>query len=97
MMMATEVSVANADWLAMLIASSTSDSTPTTSAGTIGTLARPDTRATEEPNGSRPSRAIENSIRMQAVQTARVHTVMAIADAIRNMLPTVLPSACLTT
>ena len=38
-----------------------------TSAGTIGTLRRPETRATAEPDGSWLSRAIENSIRIVAV------------------------------
>src|ERR1700722_1190086 len=96
MMIATEVRVRKADWLAMLIASRTNDITPTNRAGTIGTLARPDTRAMLDPNGRRPSRAIENSIRIQAVHTARVHTVIAIAASIRNTLPVVLPRACLT-
>src|ERR1700744_1412520 len=96
MMIATEVSVRNADWLARLTASRMSEQTPTNSAGMIGTRARPDTRASEDPNGSRPSRAIENSIRIHAVQTARQHTGMAIAEAIRKMFPRVFPSASLT-
>src|SRR5579859_214874 len=96
MMIATDVSVRKADWLARLTASRTNDMMPTNSAGMIGTFARPETRAIWDPNGSRPSRAIENSIRMQAVQTASVQTVIAIAESIRNTLPVVLPSACLT-
>src|SRR5258708_1956216 len=96
MMIATEVSVAKADWLAMLTASSANERTPTSRAGTIGTLALPDTRATLEPNGRRPSRAIENNMRMHAVHTASVHTVMATAEATRKTFPVVLPSACLT-
>ncbi len=47
------------------------------------------------PNGSRPSRAIANSSRMQAAITASVQTVIAIAESIRKTLPSVLPSACL--
>ena len=47
------------------------------------------------PNGSRPSRAIANSSRMQEAITASVQTEMAIAESTRNTLPTVLPSACL--
>ncbi len=47
------------------------------------------------PNGSRPSRAIANSSRIQEAITASVQTLMAIAESIRNTLPTVLPSACL--
>jgi len=96
MMIATDVSVRNADWLARLTASRTSDQKPTNSAGTIGTFARPDTRASDEPPGSRPSRAIENSIRMQAVSTASVQTRIASPESARNTLPVVLPSACLT-
>src|ERR1700733_6519770 len=95
MMIATEVRVRNADWLARLTASKASEQNPTNNAGTIGTLARPDTRAMCEPAGSLPSRAIENSMRMHAVITASVHTVIAIAESIRKMLPSVLPSACL--
>ena len=68
---------------------------PTTSAGTTGTLRRPETRAMWVPNGSRPSRAIANSSRMHDAITASVQTVIAIAESIRNTLPTVLPSACL--
>ena len=52
----------------------------------------PDTRATADPNGSRPSRAIVNMMRMPAVCTASAHTVIAIAEQMRNMSPRVLPS-----
>ncbi len=55
----------------------------------------PETRAICAPNGSRPSRAIANSSRMHAAITASVQTVMAIAESMRKMLPSVLPSACL--
>ena len=96
MMIATDVRARNALWLPMLIASSTIARMPTTSAGTIGTLPRPDTRATCGPNGRRLSRAIANIMRMHDVCTARQQTVIAIAESIRKMLPTVSPSACLT-
>ena len=69
---------------------------PVTSAGTIGTLRRPDTRAIALPKGSRPSRAIANIRRMHAVSTASVQTVIAIAESTRKTSPSVLPSACLT-
>ena len=69
---------------------------PATSAGTIGTLRRPETRAIALPNGRRPSRAIANSSRMHAVSIASVQTVIASAQSIRNTLPVVFPSACLT-
>ena len=68
-----------------------------TSAGTIGTLRRPETRATAEPTGSLLSRAIENSIRIVAVWTARQQTKIAIAASARNTFPVVLPNACLIT
>ena len=64
MMIAIEVSTRNALWLPMLIASSSSVRMPITSAGTIGTLRVPETRAIWVPNGRRPSRAIENSMRI---------------------------------
>src|ERR1700734_1171801 len=95
MMIATLVNATKADWLAMLTASKASDSAPTNKAGMIGTLRVPETCAIAEPNGSRPSRAIENNMRMQAVMTASVQTVIAIAESTRKTLPGVLPSACL--
>ena len=67
MMIAIAVITRNALWLPTLIASSAIARMPVTSAGTIGTLRRPETRATCEPNGSLLSRAIENSIRIVAV------------------------------
>ena len=97
MMIAIEVITRNALWLPTLIASSTSARTPVTSAGTIGTLRRPETRATWAPNGSRLSRAIENSIRIVAVCTARQQTMIASAVSARNTLPVVLPNAFLIT
>jgi hypothetical protein len=48
------------------------------------------------PNGSRPSRAIENSIRMHAVCTARQQTVIAMPEQARKTSPSPDPSVPLT-
>ena len=66
MMIAIEVITRNALWLPTLISISTSVRMPVTSAGTIGTLRWPETRATAEPAGRRLSRAIEKIIRIVA-------------------------------
>ena len=60
-------------------------------------MRRPDTRATREPNGSRLSRAIENSIRIVAACTARQQTKIASAVSARKTFPVVLPNALLIT
>lgn len=65
-------------------------------AGTTGVFDFPETRAMARPNGSRWSRAIENSIRMQAVCTARQQTVIAMAEQVRKTSPTPGPSVLLT-
>src|SRR3974390_787391 len=96
-MIATAVIAANALWLPTLTARMATVRTPVTSAGTAGSLRRPETRAMAEPAGSLLSRAIENSIRIVAVWTARQQTKIAIAQSIRNRFPTVLPNACFIT
>src|SRR5579862_2689735 len=93
MMIAIEVMAANALWLPTLITATAIARIPVTSAGTIGTLRCPETRAIADPNGSWLSRAIENIIRIVAVWTARQHTKMAIAQSARKMFPLVFPNA----
>src|SRR6266704_2279351 len=96
MMIATEVSTKNARWLPTFRTSSRSVSTPMTIEGTSGVLDLPCTLAMAEANGSRLSRPMVKIIRMPPACTARLHTVMAMSESIRNRLPIVLPSVALT-
>ena len=96
MTIATEVSVTNAHWLARLMAEDDQRAEADEQRRHDRHAARPETRAMCVPNGRRPSRAIENSMRMQAAHHGQACTrVIAIAESIRNTLPVVLPSACL--
>src|SRR5690242_15581117 len=96
MMIATEVSTKNARWLLTFSTSSRIVSRPMTIDGTSGVLDLPCTFAMAEANGSRLSRPIVKIIRIPPACTARLHTVIAISESIRNRLPIVLPNVALT-
>ena len=96
MMIATEVSTKNARWLPTFRTSSKIVTTPMTSEGTSGVLDLPCTLAMADANGSLPSRPMVKIIRIPPACTARLHTVIAISESIRNTLPIGPPSVALT-
>jgi len=87
MMIATEVSTKKARWLPTFRTSSKIVSTPMTRDGTSGVLDLPCTLAMAGANGKPAVPAIVKIIRMPPACTARLHTVIAISESIRNTLP----------